>query len=385
MKKLLIATAALAMVAGTAQAQSSVTVYGVIDTGYNSLKTTANDNKVTEANAVASGQLTANGEAASSRLGFRGTEDLGGGLKANFVVESGIGATTANAVGDRAFWVGLEDAKMGQLRVGRQDTFARSVWLGHDQLAMANVVGNLAHSTALAGVSTGSHTARNVAINYLSPRFNGVAVSLGMTQDESETTGSTKTKTGSGSQAGLSYVAGKLSAAVAYDEATTSTNAISAADALAAWKKANNVDADGGVTFKATDATNVKTKNTSAAVSYDFGVAKVAYIYNKREASSALSTFSTSNIDRESNAFSVSVPVGAKTVLRAGYGFGEYRVGTANAAGYNGDTKGMQAAVNYNLSKRTMAYVIYGDEKRDDSATTQIKAKEYSVGVRHSF
>ncbi len=383
MKKLLIATAALAMVAGTAQAQSSVTVYGIIDTGYNSLKTTATDNKVTEANAVQGGQLTANGEASSSRLGFRGTEDLGGGLRANFIVESNIGATTANAVGDRAFWAGLADAKMGELRIGRQDTFVRSVWLSHDQLAAANVVGNLAHSTELTGAATatantvtGSHTARNVAVNYLSPRFNGVQLSLGMTQSDSEVTGSAKQKTGSGSQIGLNYVQGKFSAAAAYDEATTSTNKV---DAVTGVYTANEFKAGAAEVA----ATNVKTKNTGVAASYDFGVAKVAYIYNKREAVNSLGLSATSNLDRESNAFSVSVPVGAKTVLRAGYGFGEYQQGATSS--YKGDTKGMQAAVNYNLSKRTTAYAIYGDEKRETSATQQVKAKEYSVGVRHSF
>jgi predicted porin len=385
MKKLLIATAALAMVAGTAQAQSSVTVYGVIDTGYNNLK---NDvaGTVTETTAVAGGQLTANGEAATSRFGLRGTEDLGGGMRAHFVIETGIGATAGQAgggttLGDRSFWAGIEDAKMGQLRAGRQDTFTRSNWLAHDQLAMANVVGNLAHSTALGSASTASHDPRRIAINYLSPRFNGAQLSLGMTQDDSETTGAAKQKTASGSQVGLSYAAGKFSAGVAYVEVKTVANSAAGTGLFA--------DGDGSdatsVGVPAVSASNVKSKDTSAAASYDFGVAKVAYIYNKRDAKSALSTFSTSNIDRESHAFSVSAPVGKKTVLRAGYGFGDYRVGTSNAAGYEGDIKGMQAAVNYNLSKRTMAYVIYGDESRETSATAKTKSKEYSFGVRHTF
>ncbi len=362
MKKLLIATAALAMVAGTAQAQSSVTVYGIIDTGYNNLK---NDvaGTVTETTAIAGGQLTANGESATSRLGFRGTEDLGGGLKANFVVESAMGATSANAVGDRAFWVGLEDSKLGQLRIGRQDTFTRNNWLAHDQLAFANVVGNLAHSTALAGATgatTSSHTPRSIAVNYFSPRMSGVQLSLGMTQDDTEATGAAKTKSGTGSQAGLNYAAGKFSAGVAYVEATTSTQA----------SGVNN--------------SSLKTKDSSAAASYDLGVAKVAYVYNKREVEQGVAAGATTDqVDRESNAFSVSVPVGAKTVLRAGYGFGEYRSGASTA--YNGDIKGYQAAVNYNLSKRTMAYVIYGDESRETSATAKTKSKEYSVGLRHSF
>ncbi len=89
------------------------------------------------------------------------------------------------------------------------------------------------------------------------------------------------------------------------------------------------------------------------------------------------------NVDRTSHALSASIPVGAKTVLRAGYGFGELRQGASS--NYNADIQGMQAAVNYNLSKRTMAYAIYGQETREINATSKAKNTEYSVGVRHSF
>ncbi len=376
MKKLLIATAALAMVAGTAQAQSSVTVYGIIDTGYNSLEYTNSANTKNERARIIAGDAGAGGEAASSRLGFRGTEDLGGGMKANFVVESNIGGTST-VLGDRAFWAGLQDAKLGELRIGRQDTFGRTVWLGADQLAAANVVGNLAHSNAgttidsdpapigstaatFANTSTGSHTARLVSANYLSPRMNGVQLSLGLMSDTTEQTGAAKVDTGSGSQVGLNYAAGKLTAGIAYLEAKTTTQASNAINS------------------------SLKTKETVGAASYDLGVAKVAYIYNKRDVDQGVAAGAvTGQVNRESHSFSVSAPVGAKTVLRAGYGFGEYKSGAASA--YNGDLKGMQAAVNYNLSKRTMAYVIYGDESREISSTTKAKAKEYSVGVRHSF
>ncbi len=388
MKKLLIATAALAMVAGTAQAQSSVTVYGIIDTGYNSLENKTGATS-TETTGIAGGQLTANGEASTSRLGFRGTEDLGGGMKANFVVETAIGANAGQAgggttLGDRSFWVGVEDAKLGQLRVGRQDTFNRSVWLAHDQLAAANVVGNLAHSTVLAGTSgatTASHSPRVIAINYLSPVMSGVQLSLGMTQDDSETTGAKKTKNGSGSQLGLSYAAGKLSAGAAYAESTTATN-VAAGTGLFADNDGSDATSVG---VPATALADTKTKDTSVGASYDFGFAKVAYIYNKRDAKNRAATFSTSNVDRESNAFSASFPLTPKLVGRLGYGYGEYQVGTASAAGYKGDIKGYQAALNYNLSKRTTVYGIYGNEKRDTSASADIESKEYSVGVRHSF
>ncbi len=384
MKKLLIASAALAMVAGTAQAQSSVTVYGIIDTGYNNVETTTSAGVKTDTT-----QVRTNGEASTSRFGLRGTEDLGGGVKANFVIESNIGNTNANNtasftnLGDRAFWAGLEDAKLGQLRLGLQDSTVRSNWLAHDQLAAANVVGNLAHNQAgpangsgASNAAAGSHSALNTAVNYISPRFNGAQLTLGVTQSEVDASNANKVKTGSGSQVGLNYVAGKFSAGVAYVEATTTVNAANAGTA--------NTTGIGAPGAAAVDAANTKNKETSAAASYDLGVAKVAYIYNKRDSKNSAATSDyTTNIDRTSHSFSVSAPVGAKTVLRAGYGFGELRQGAASA--YNADIKGMQAAVNYNLSKRTTAYAIYGDESREITSSTKAKVKEYSVGVRHSF
>ena len=361
MKKLLIASAALAMVAGTAQAQSSVTVYGIIDTGYNSLENNVAGTK------TETSQIRTNGEASTSRFGFRGTEDLGGGLKANFVMESNIGntngnndTTTRNVLGDRLFWAGLQDAKLGELRIGLQDQFTRSNWLAHDQLAFANVAGNLAHNNNGSGAGSASHTASSTAVNYFSPRFSGVQLSLGMTQNDVEASNAAKVETGSGSQVGLNYQAGKFSAGVAYVEATTTANT-------------SNVQ-----------TSSLKTKDTSAAASYDLGVAKVAYIYNKRDTSQGVSGGAvTAEVDRTSHSFSASAPLSAKLIARVGYGFGENRTGGATA--YNGDIKGYQAALNYNLSKRTTVYGIYGDESRETLATTKTKSKEYSVGVRHSF
>ncbi len=405
MKKSLIALAALSAFAATAQAQSSVSVYGIIDTGYNSLEQTTSAGVKTTANSVST-----NGEGATSRLGFRGTEDLGGGVKANFVIESTIGQAglaTGTIVGNRLFFAGLEDAKLGQLRIGLQNTVNRDVFLAHDQLAAANVVGNLSHNNAgvpngtsttdgAASAAAGAHTPFTTAINYLSPRINGVQVTLGMTQSEvKDSSKAIKAKTGSGSQAGLNYQAGKLSLSVAYSERTTATNVVDAtagycASATATGSTVGRVAAgtDCGANLRISGsnsvaATNVKTKDTSAGASYNLGFATVGYIYNKTDANNSIDAATLSNVDRTSHAFSASIPMGAKLVGRVGYGFGEYRNGATSV--YNGDIKGMQAALNYNLSKRTMAYAIYGDESREISATTKAKAKEYSVGVRHSF
>jgi predicted porin len=293
-------------------------------------------------------------------------------MKANFVLESGILQNTAMTFGGRAFWAGLEDSKMGELRIGRQDTFGRTTWLSHDQLAFANVAGNLSHDGNGSEAAKTSHTNHSVAVNYLSPRMSGVQVSLGLTQDDTEKTGSEKAKNGSGSQVGLSYVAGKFSAGVAYVEATTDTAAVTG---VAGSSTANYV--------KAADASSLKAKDTVGGLSYDLGVAKVAYVYNKREVVNAKDKATTNNSERESHAFSASVPLTAKLIGRLGYGFGEYREGATSA--YTGDIKGYQAALNYNLSKRTMVYGIYGNEKRDISTSSDVESKEYSVGVRHLF
>ncbi|MEO6293757.1 MAG: porin [Burkholderiaceae bacterium] len=116
----LIALAVLAS-AGTAYAQSSVTIYGVIDTGVRYT------NGLSSANAAINGTVTAvnSGTNTTSRLGYRGTEDLGGGMKAVFNLESGLstdsGSTPSTKFFDRASFVGLE-AGWGAVSFGRQTT-----------------------------------------------------------------------------------------------------------------------------------------------------------------------------------------------------------------------------------------------------------------------
>ena len=113
MKKTLLALAALAATSA-AFAQSSVTLYGVVDVSVERVK---GDHQV---NRVSSSNL------ASSRLGFKGTEDIGGGLKANFALETAVTADTG-AQGnsarffDRAAWVGLAGGA-GEIRLGRTDS-----------------------------------------------------------------------------------------------------------------------------------------------------------------------------------------------------------------------------------------------------------------------
>ena len=98
MKKSLVALAALA-VAGVASAQSSVTLFGVVDASISGYSSTSRDLNgatflnpfyVNRGSVKASRRELANSGYNSSRLGFRGTEDLGGGLAASFWLEAPI-------------------------------------------------------------------------------------------------------------------------------------------------------------------------------------------------------------------------------------------------------------------------------------------------------
>ena len=182
MKKSLFAVAAAGAFAGTsgvAQAQSSVTVYGVLDMGYvagavravDGTAATGYQNIKTNTSAIAAGAES------TSRLGFRGTEDLGGGKAAFFTIEIGLtpadsnasgsnatstsdaiqGTTNAggSAINNRQSFVGLRDKDLGQIALGRQYTVIYNEAAKTDPNAFANIAGGLIYvatpSTAVQG------------------------------------------------------------------------------------------------------------------------------------------------------------------------------------------------------------------------------------------
>jgi predicted porin len=393
MKKLLIASAALAMVAGTAQAQSSVTVYGLLDIGVSDFSNaTTNASGVTT---TAKGKNTGNGDGglATSRLGFRGTEDLGGGLKANFqleydLVDIGTGgngqtnaATTtggaataaplpANAAaaaagfGARYSWVGLEDAKLGQLRLGRQEQSIHSVVVGGSAGGANNVTGAL-YSAGLADVSTNSSSVRphlvfvNRAVTYISPAVNGFRVELQTASQELDPgTGAANKISAKETGASLKYAAGKFSAA--YGAATSKLDAA-------------NSTSDTKIASEALNAT------------YDLGMVKVFALHATRK-----DTVNGGLIaDTKNTELGVQAPMGKTVLFASAYDGSRKGLSTSALADGNADTNGMQVGAMYNLSKRTTAYAIYGQQEIKGTGVTdndlKIKSKMTSVGVRHSF
>lgn len=120
MKKNLLmlgALGALGLAAASAHAQSNVTIYGDIDEYVGYIKS-AGGHSVVGLN---------DGAILRSRLGFRGVEDLGGGLQAKFTLEQGLAADSGSQADssrlfDRQAWVGLGNNSIGEFRLGRQNT-----------------------------------------------------------------------------------------------------------------------------------------------------------------------------------------------------------------------------------------------------------------------
>lgn len=130
MKQKILAAAVLSVLASAAFAQSNVAVYGSIDNGLRN---------VTNVNAASESKLTmgSNGTFRSNRLGFKGTEDLGNGMSANYILELGFNAgtgalnNTTNSIFQREAHVGLS-SNFGDIDFGRQYTVAYKTILAFD-------------------------------------------------------------------------------------------------------------------------------------------------------------------------------------------------------------------------------------------------------------
>ncbi|ANA33219.1 Outer membrane porin protein [Ralstonia mannitolilytica] len=138
MKKSAILVAVGALFAGSAYAQSSVTLYGIVD---------ATIHYTTNANANGNSLLALdNGAVSNSRWGLKGNEDLGGGNKALFVLESGFDPDTGRGNGGALFnrqaFVGLSNSSMGTVTLGRQYNFGFTMGGNFDPLGVGNYLEN---------------------------------------------------------------------------------------------------------------------------------------------------------------------------------------------------------------------------------------------------
>ncbi|WP_186053644.1 porin [Burkholderia gladioli] len=222
MLKKMTAAAAIAAFASLAHAQSSVTLYGLIDTGisyvnHSAVGTTGSAKRFKYDDGVAQG----------TRWGLRGSEDLGSGLKAIFLLENGFNTGTGainqgGAMFGRQAYVGLSKNGIGSLTFGRQYTFSTDV-LGNQYSAGTNTVaGNYAYHINDFDQLVNSRI--NNAVKFSSANFSGVTFGAlyGFSNQAGAFSGSAPVNGSTGSSRaysfGLNYAAGAFSIGAAYTD-----------------------------------------------------------------------------------------------------------------------------------------------------------------------
>jgi general bacterial porin, GBP family len=390
MKKLLIAAAAMSVVAG-AQAQSSVEVYGLIDQGYNKVESSGTTTQKSTTVGAATNSGNGSGNLNGSRLGFRGTEDLGGGNKAGFVAEYGLnltGAGTKDATAAESYtgqtiavlrqgYVSLTNASAGTLIAG-------TVYAFHDGAsgalggAQAHGGTNNTHGAANLlkyGATAGNPRATN-AVVYVSPSFNGLTAKIAKHEGEQITTDAAPTKTNQAMSYALDYVSGKLKAGFA--QTNYKDLKLAETEIADVFGDANDAS-DASVTAMA--AGNYNVTNRIYGGSYNFGFATIGL--NHADYQQKLASNEATNLEASHNSLSISVPVTAAFTINAAYTDGKIEKSGVKAY----DTNGTDLIGVYTLSKRTNVYAMYTEATYDNATAggKDTKQKHYGVGVRHSF
>jgi len=367
MKKSVLALAALGAFAGGALAQSSVTMFGVVDVN---VMTVDNDDRTYS--------MGTDGMA-SSRLGFRGVEELGGGLKASFWLEMGIAPDTGRNAGvwgngdlpiagsasregnqlyfNRRSTVSLSN-QWGELRLGRDYTPTFWNWTVFDPFGTVGVgaATNIAISADLqaagAGGTFGTLVRANNMVSYVLPagtQGTGLYGQASIAAGE----GASSNKYFGGR---IGYAAGPF-------------------DIAAAYGKTEELVAGSGVDG---DAWNI-------AGSWNFGFMKVSGFYGQMETDG----LPGQELGRDNWYLGVAAPFGQWN-LKASYG------GTSGTGRLdNADATQWAIGVDYNLSKRTALYATWSSINNDNTAfSVSTQASSISsgtnstggqLGVRHSF
>jgi predicted porin len=332
----------MAAFAGAASAQTSVTVYGVVDAGI-SYKN--------DGNPAGKTWSMESGQQSGSRLGFKGSEDLGGGMSAIFALENGFSVDNgATGQGGRLYgrqaWVGLTGG-FGTVKLGRQVTPLYTALDAIDPFGI-NLAGNAQKIFGFGLYALDPMLRTDNTLSYALPRVNGFSGAANYSFGEQAGHFGANSNLG----LGLNYVNGPVNVQFAYQHTDV---ALISGDIKAAFLGAT----------------------------YDFGVAKahLAYAYNKFEV--------PAGTDKNPNwLIGVSAPVGTGTVLAS-----FVRNDLKGFSGYTSD----QYALGYThpLSKRTNLYTSTSYVKNDrftnlnasTAAGTRLGSdvRLFNVGVRHTF
>ena len=344
MKKSLIALAVLAA-SGAAMAQSSVTVYGIADIWLGTVKADQESANPDSATKLDSGGVS------TSRWGLKGSEDLGGGLKAIFTLESKIGLDTGTSAGfSRLSYVGLEGG-FGTVTFGK-------MWTAMDDVMGASNSGFDSALSATNGVwvanAVYSGNPGNT-IKYASPSMGGFSFAASYGLDE------TPNESSDMMDFNVSYAGGPLAANFAYQ-----------------------IQKDG---------TGDDLKITTLNGSYNFGMAKLLASYAQTK---------MDDFDVKDYQIGVDVPVSAALTVSAGYARSSRNdaaaaeIASANGdvtddfidfGVYNGKTNtGYSVAASYSLSKRTSVYGGIARASGENAANADVSKRQlFAVGLRHAF
>lgn len=360
MNKIACIFLSLGAAAGAASAQSSVTVFGVVDAAARNVRNEG----------AGSMSSLASGSNSTSRLGFRATEDLGDGLSASFWLESGFQADTgvsgqtspANQFFDRRATLSLASKRWGELRAGRDFVPTYVNWGRYDPFGYVGIASttNFIVSTQTGPIRSAFGTGPNTlvrssnAIQYLLPGgLGGVEGGLMIAAGEGGTAANAQNRV-------LAWRLGYGAGAANISLASTSTK--------------NNVTV--GESFK----------DHALAGSYDFGVVKL---------SAGIRQFRFADAKQLNRFIGAVVPLGLGQVnLSVGRADLKGSVGTRDVSGNDAMQYGLGFV--YNLSKRSALYAtaVLVDNK---GAATFVapggpagivgggRSTGYEAGLRHSF
>ncbi len=422
MKKSLFALAAVGAFAGAAQAQSSVTVYGILDVGYTSASSKVNG-------AVTNVSRIGNSMESGSRLGFRGNEDLGGGTAAQFVFELGMqpagnagtnptgsnraasnaaagtyagqGSSTWNPDVRQAF-VGLSQKGLGTVRIGTQNTLFWEQGGSNTTGQLVQTIGSVltpssvgaffdngTTTTTLSGANSASYTVRTTnTVTLRTERMAGIMAKAAYTASN-QTSAQTASTANGGYTGGLSNQGGwqvaldwniqKANIQASY-AAFKSDNPYTCATAPCTGTTAVTVGAPNSW-GTGTQGTNVKDDQTLVTASYDFGILKAYAGWTQRKVTSEIT--SQDYLKRTAQEIGVRGYVTKAIEVWTMGGTGRWSAQgisqpTANFVGY-------QVGSNYWMSKRTNLYAIFGSTSTSSTSAGQFSASQASLGVRHTF
>ncbi len=407
MKKTLIALAVLST-AGVAAAQSSVTLYGVADFG-----TTISSGSVTGEEVVRGGPTAratvktrdanvfgGEGQAAGNRIGLKGTEDLGGGIKLGFNYEFGLNAdhtgTGQSFVGKtRLANLSLSSDDFGRVTIGTlKNNFdaVRDIQPTNETLTTGNAVDSYDNIGRIGGTSVNS-------LNYTytkSPIWAGV--DIGHTRQTKSLGSTTAKEAWTQYTLGAGYNDGTLKAGLAWGSATGVSEAASRLR-LGYVDDLLNPDVLGGISVSKFEASSGKSSNLALAASYNIGMFTPFAAFEQSKLTADKDSVHSNTATSNAFALGATAEFGATTAwLAGGMGRTKYKLWVDPRNGWNeptARTTAIEFGAKYALSKRTDLYGVasYAQAKKskfslDSGATTYAtttKKTSLAAGISHKF